>query len=300
MSDDLFSQDIVIDNQSNICVVTFHGLAANPFDMKRLAEEICYLGVDVRVPLLPSHGLNSDELAKVQNIEEIFDWGSDYLQKTKAEYDAIIVMGFSLGVGVALVASDKTKIPDAYVLMAAAGKYSILIKILFILFRFLKIKKIPMSYKKRAEIAGWSEDYLNWRNKNFSYAPFHLMYQGYKSTKRYFQRLKLIDKPIMIVNGTKDNIIGKGAIRFYFDRISSKTKVGLRIRGATHSIFASGCKNEIVEEIRNFVKLVVDSLNNKEELHEGIECITMKTYRKVDKGDAVFACEEEDIEFFEN
>ena len=299
MSENQYSKDIIIENDSNICVIIFHGLAANPYDMKNLANQIATLNVDVRVPLLPFHGKNSDELAKVQNIEEIFTWGTQYLEKTKKDYPIVIVMGFSLGVGVTLVATDKTKIPDALVLMSAAGRYSLLIKILFVLFRFLKITKIPMSYEKRAKIAGWSKTYLDWRNTNFSYAPFHLMYQGYKSTKHYFSRLKLIDEPIMIVNGTKDAIVGRGAIRYYFDRISSSKKVGLKIKGATHSIFASGCNNEIVAEIRDFIALVLESEKNQKELKKGTECITLKTYKRRSKGETSFACVMEDVQYIE-
>ena len=103
----------------------------------------------------------------------------------------------------------------------------------------------------------------------------------------------------MIVNGTEDIIVGKGAIKFYFDRISSKTKVGLKIKGATHSIFSFGCNNEIVAEIKDFVALILESKENQKELKEITECITLKTYKRKTKGETSFACVLEDVQFFD-
>ena len=79
MVDKEFSQNIDINNGSNVCVFLFHGLSATPYELKTWAEKIAELKADVKVPLLPYHGVDSDLLCSVDSADEFYEWGSRHL-----------------------------------------------------------------------------------------------------------------------------------------------------------------------------------------------------------------------------
>ncbi len=99
MDDKEFSQDIDINNGSNVCILLFHGLSATPYELKVWANRIAELKVDVQVPLLPYHGVDSTLLCSVDSADEYYDWGRDYIETLKKKYQTIIGLGISLGAG---------------------------------------------------------------------------------------------------------------------------------------------------------------------------------------------------------
>ncbi|MHA2309217.1 MAG: hypothetical protein ACXABJ_08065, partial [Candidatus Heimdallarchaeaceae archaeon] len=94
-----FSKDITISNGSDTCVFLFHGLSATPFELKAWAEKIAELGVDVKAPLLPYHGVNSALLCSVESADVFYDFGRNYIEELKEKYQTVIGLGISLGGG---------------------------------------------------------------------------------------------------------------------------------------------------------------------------------------------------------
>ncbi|MCK4844588.1 MAG: hypothetical protein KAS95_02840, partial [Candidatus Heimdallarchaeota archaeon] len=98
----VFSRNIEYKSDSSTCVLIFHGLSSTPYDMQEMAEEIHQLGVSVLVPLLPYHGINYQEINGIDDSEAVYRWGFDLIEALKQEFEKLLIIGFSYGVGITL------------------------------------------------------------------------------------------------------------------------------------------------------------------------------------------------------
>ncbi len=90
-----------------IGVLLSHGFTGSPVSMRPWGEHLGNLGYGVRVPLLPGHGTRWQDL----NTKRFADW-SDALTRAfdelRAEHDAVVVGGLSMGGALALrLAADR-------------------------------------------------------------------------------------------------------------------------------------------------------------------------------------------------
>ncbi|MDP3275963.1 MAG: alpha/beta fold hydrolase [Deltaproteobacteria bacterium] len=86
-------------------IVMFHGFTGTPWDLEPIAQRLAQEGHAVHVPLLRGHGTHVGELAHVR----WSDWLTDALttiDEALVSHDHVIVLGFSLGSLLALVAGQ--------------------------------------------------------------------------------------------------------------------------------------------------------------------------------------------------
>lgn len=90
-----------------IGVLLSHGFTGSPVSMRPWGEHLAAQGYGVAVPLLPGHGTTWQDL----NQKTWADWSAaldEAFVKLRAEHDAVVVGGLSMGGGLALrVAADR-------------------------------------------------------------------------------------------------------------------------------------------------------------------------------------------------
>ncbi|MDP6439520.1 MAG: alpha/beta fold hydrolase [Candidatus Brocadiia bacterium] len=100
--------------RDRVCVL-LHGFPSTPADFGDLPAALDEAGWDVWAPLLPGFGTDAGDLAQV-SAEEIVAGAGHELDRMRASYRRVVLLGFSMGGAVALVLSERSP-PDALVLV---------------------------------------------------------------------------------------------------------------------------------------------------------------------------------------
>ncbi|MHA1516676.1 MAG: alpha/beta hydrolase [Candidatus Heimdallarchaeaceae archaeon] len=262
MAENKYSQDIAINNGSNVCVFLFHGLSATPYELKTWAEKIAELEVDVKVPLLPFHGVDSTLLCSVESADEFYEWGRNYIKTLKSKYQTVIGLGISLGAGTIFdFLVNKGGDLDAAILLGTGGFASKELGLLTWLVRIFNLKTMKNPFINEFDKLLVPLEYYNWKMKNFPKVPVKMLMNAlYKQKKEGLsKKFGRIHCPIMLVNGTSGLLTDRKSIEQYFKDIPAKKKYGLIVEGATHTVHKSKFNKKILAHILEFITGVLES-----------------------------------------
>ena len=271
MIDEEFSKDIVIDNGSDVCVFLFHGLSATPFELKAWAEKISHLGVDVKAPLLPNHGVDSSLLCSVESADVFYDFGKNYIETLKKKYQLVIGLGISLGAGTIFdYLGNKGGNLDAVILLATGVLAAKELSLLYWLVRIFNLKEMRNPFTNEYEESLFPLEYFNWKIKNFPKVPVKMLLKTIYEQKKdgISEKLGNINCPIMIVNGTRGLLTNRKSVEQFFEIIPAKKKYGLIVDGATHTVHKSKYNEQILEHIITFITEVIESKTTEKEIDE--------------------------------
>ncbi len=267
MVDKEFSQNIDINNGSNVCVFLFHGLSATPYELKTWAEKIAELKVDVKVPLLPYHGVDSDLLCSVDSADEFYEWGRNYIENLKSKYQTVIGLGISLGAGTIFdFLVNKGGNLDAAILLGTGGFAAKELGLLTWLVRIFNLKTMKNPFINEFDKLLVPLEYYNWKMKNFPKVPVKMLMNAlYKQKKEGLsQKFGRIHCSLMLVNGTSGLLTDRKSITQYFKDIPAKNKYGLLVEGATHTVHKSKFNEQILEHIIKFIAEILESKGTTE------------------------------------
>lgn len=277
MNESDFSEDIEISNKSDICVFLFHGLSATPFELKAWAERIAELSVDVKAPLLPYHGVNSELLCSVESADVFYDFGRDYIEDLKKKYKTVIGFGISLGGGTIFdYIVNKGGTLDAAIMLGTGGFAAKELGLLVWLVRIFNLKAIRNPFINEFDKTLVPLEYFSWKMENFPKVPVKMLMKALYKQKRegIVQKLGRITCPVMLVNGTKGLLTNRKSIDQYFKIIPTKRKYGLLVEGGTHTVHKSKFNEQILQHVLNFISEIIKSIEDKKEL-EGQEIIIL-------------------------
>lgn len=262
MSENEYSKDIFISNDSDTCVFLLHGLSATPFELRDWAEQIASaLKVDVKVPLLPLHGINSELLCSVKDADVFYDYGFEYINNLKKEYTTVIGFGISLGGGILFdYLVNKGENLDGVIMLGSGGFVAWELGLLVWLVRIFNIKAMrnPLINKYDRLILG--DEYFNWKMEKFPKVPVKMLMKAlYKQKKEGLdEKLERIKCPIMLINGTAGILTERSSVEQYFRVIKSDWKYGLVVEGASHTVHKSKFNAEILEHMIGFIGDLLD------------------------------------------
>ena len=273
-----FSKDIFIDNESTTCVFLFHGLSGTPFELKGWVEGIAELGVDVRAPLLPYHGVDSTLVCSVKSADEFYEFGKKYIEDLKKKYTIVIGLGISLGGGTIFdYIVNKGGDLDAAIMLGTGGFAAWELGMLVWLVRIFNLKKMRNPFINEYDRLLVPEEYFNWKMENFPKVPVKtLMNALYKQKKEGIaEKLGRIQCPIMLINGTSSLLTNRKSVAKYFEIIPAKKKYGLVVEGATHTVHKSKFNKDILDHIIKFISEILESIATNREL-EGKEIVILR------------------------
>ncbi|OLS13684.1 MAG: dienelactone hydrolase family protein [Promethearchaeota archaeon CR_4] len=255
-----FDQSVNIDNHSQICVLILHGYADTPYEFKHVAEEIATLGVDVHVPVLPHHGINSEELAKT-NRGEIWTWLMHQIIELRQHYAKLILVGQSLGAGAAITAVTNGAKVDGLVVAAANSMPSTKVSVIMHLARFIHFKSFKTRYSFLQKI-GFDPAYVAWKQAHFPRISLSVFQESLDELNDYVKNTYRINVPIMIIHGAKDYAMKvEKTSTFYFNNVSSAKKVTVIVEDTGHAVFFSPYFAILIKHVKSFLKDIVDHSN---------------------------------------
>lgn len=225
-------------------VLLIHGFAGGTYDMESIAWRLqrCLL-LDVYEFTLPGHGYKAKKLATYK------EWikAADERIKTliKFGYSDIYVVGHSMGGVIACAMASKYKEIKKVVLAAPAFKYI--------------AERENFDLKKANSIINdYGFEELTYRF--FSKLPPTAMFEFVELVKKYQNTPKNVNVPILILQGTKDNVVPVTSSEYVFDSVQSKEKCLIYLTRTTHEVFSGPQKGTANIKIEKFL------------LHGKIEC----------------------------
>lgn len=247
-----YAKNIEYNNNSNTCVLIFHGFASTPYDMKNLAKTMSEQGYDVYVPLLPYHGQTYLQLLEF-NLTEIFEWGKEKIAQKRSEYKTLIIIGVSIGSAMMYVSEISDPSADILIGLSTGGVFSFGLRLFSFISRVIKIKFLPYSPIKDLELKYLDQGFLNWKKTNFEKMPMNLFVQAVRRSKYLNRKAKQITKPLLIINGSKDPATSKKATPYFINDAQNKIKLGVTVKGAGHLLLNTKYHEIVTEEILNFI-----------------------------------------------
>ena len=252
-----FGQGIEIASGSSTCVLVLHGYSDTPYEFKHVAEAIASTGVDVMVPVLPHHGVDSIELLKA-NRAETWQWLDGEIARLKQRYENVILVGQSMGAGAAITAATSGAPIDGMVVAAVNGVPSTKVRFLMHLARALHVT----SFKARHSFLrgmGFDPAYVAWKQARFPTISLHVFLEAFDELDDYIKDTSRIRVPIMVIHGARDFATKvQETSDFYFNNVGSTKKFTIIIEGTGHAAFFTPRFDALMKHVKGFIQDIRD------------------------------------------
>ncbi len=252
-----YGNNISITNGSRVCVLVLHGYSDTPYELKRVAEAIATIGVDVVVPVLPHHGVDSDELLKA-NRAETWRWILEEVARLKQHYEKIVLVGQSLGAGAAITAAAGGAPVDAIIIAAANEAPSNKVRFAMGLARAFHVTSFKARHAFLRRI-GFDPAYVAWKQEHFPRISLHVFIESLDDIARHPLDVSRINVPIMVIHGAKDFATKVQVSSDYlFNNVRSTKKVTIIVNDTGHAVFFSPYFDSLLRHVKDFIQDVVD------------------------------------------
>jgi len=241
----LFLREWAPSKASNTAILIFHGITAYSGPYKMIGNALSKIGYAVYGLDLRGHGLSEGIRGDYPSKEQLINDLGETITFLKKKYPFLIILGHSLGVLTALIASNfyLDQINGLILLSAARetrpGIYKklSLLKKLKILFSSIIIPKKPIISYYRDGMTGLDDPLFNFK--------YTLRFM------RIFDAKKLsfpenLNVPVILGVGENDEIFTVESARSLFDEIPSNNKKFIVLPGAKHAEFPESSWYELI------------------------------------------------------
>ena len=233
------------ENPSKIAILILHGITAYSGPYETIGIPLSKIGYTVYGLDLRGHGLSDGIRGDYPSNERLVKDLGETLLFLKEKHPTLIILGHSLGVFTALIASNfYLKEISGLILISAAkeakpgvyNKMAISTKLKILLSSIIKPSKPIISYY-RDGMTGLNDPLYNFKYtlrfmKNFT-----------------MKKMIIPDKfeiPIALAIGEHDEIFSVESARSFFDEIPSENKRFIVLPGAKHAEFPEGSWSELI------------------------------------------------------
>lgn len=230
-----------------IGVLVSHGFTGSPYSMRAWADSLAERGYAVELPLLPGHGTRWQDLNKVG----WQDWVaalSSTLDKLRAENDAVVLCGLSLGGALVLrLAADNPDVAGVVLVNPAVNTTRKDVLALPLL-RWLvpSFPGIVNDIKKQGvDEHGYTKTPLK--------AAYSMMWHGWKPLR---QDLARITAPILYFKSEIDNVVDPTSLDIIRSSVSSRDFTERRLADSYHVATLDNDAETIFEESAEFIDRV--------------------------------------------
>jgi len=234
--------------KSKICCLLLHGYTSTPQEFNLLAEYLVKKNISVYAPLIKGHGTDPIDLANT-NYKDWMKSAEDALIKVEKEYDNIFIIGNSLGGNLAFLLKNDKKIKGIISLGTPIFfRFGLTIR-LFFPFMYL-FKDFQKKYYTE-EIKKVIEDN---KKVHYDYYPLNTIFSVLKVMKMTKRILFKIDKPVLIMQSSKDITLSNSNALYLFNNIRSNKKKLVFIPDSYHVFIIDKYKKMAFDEIYDFIK----------------------------------------------
>ena len=221
-------------------ILVIHGFGGGVYDEEYLTNRLELIkNYDVYTFTLPGHDgikANMTEEKWIEKTEEMIK----FLINNK--YKTIYVIGHSMGGVLATRLASKYKEIKKLVLLAAA-------------FRYLEFKEEKLDViKSITKLPTLAKEYKDEFVSRLQRMPLSSLKEFMNTIRHNEDALKKIYIKTLIIQGTSDNVVPQETADFIYDLIPTKEKEVLMCAGVNHDIFKNKKKEQITNEIIEFLK----------------------------------------------
>ena len=221
-------------------ILVIHGFGGGVYDEEYLTNRLELIkNYDVYTFTLPGHDgikANMTEEKWIEKTEEMIK----FLINNK--YKTIYVIGHSMGGVLATRLASKYKEIKKLVLLAAA-------------FIYLEFKEEKLDViKSITKLPTLAKEYKDEFVSRLQRMPLSSLKEFMNTIRHNEDALKKIYIKTLIIQGTSDNVVPQETADFIYDLIPTKEKEVLMCAGVNHDIFRSNKKEQITNEIIEFLK----------------------------------------------
>jgi len=209
----------------HVGVLLVHGFTGSPASMRPWGEFLHSKGYTVRVPLLPGHGTQPEDLNKVkwQEWPAKVDFELSELRKT---CDVVFLVGLSMGGGTVLnvAASIDNEIAGLILVNPMIHVKGVPVELAFFLSRFQKMRTSVGDDIKRPGITEWGYDAL----------PTRGVYQLLKMLRITRGNLGKITVPVQLFHSVDDHTLPVTNTEIILSEIGSTNKSRIELVNSYH------------------------------------------------------------------
>ena len=210
---------------AHVGVLLVHGFTGSPASMRPWGEFLHSKGYTVRVPLLPGHGTEPEDLNKVKWQE----WPAKVefeLSELRKTCDVIFLVGLSMGGGTVLnvAASINNEIAGLILVNPMIHIKGIPAELAFLISRFQKMRTSVGDDIKRPGITEWGYDAL----------PTRGIYQLLKMLRITRANLGKITVPVQLFHSVDDHTLPVTNTEIILSEIGSSNKSRIELVNSYH------------------------------------------------------------------
>ena len=210
---------------ATIGVLLVHGFTGSPASMRPWGEFLHSKGYTVRVPLLPGHGTEPEQLNKVKWQE----WPAKVefeLSELRKNCDHIFLVGLSMGGGTVLnvAASHNETLRGLILVNPMIHVKGVPVELAFFLSRLQKMRTSVGDDIKRPGVTEWGYDAL----------PTRGVYQLLKMLRITRRNLKNVTVPVQLFHSVEDHTLPVTNTEIILDEIGSTKKTRIELVNSYH------------------------------------------------------------------
>lgn len=210
---------------AHIGIVLVHGFTGSPASMRPWGEFLHSKGYTVRVPLLPGHGTQPEDLNKVKWQE----WPAKVefeLSQLKKSCDVVFLIGLSMGGGTVLnvAASHNEEFAGLILVNPMIHVKGVPVELAYFLSRFQKMRSSVGDDIKRPGVTEWGYDAL----------PTRGIYQLLKMLRITRRNLKNITIPVQLFHSVEDHTLPVTNTEIILSEIGSSNKTRIELVNSYH------------------------------------------------------------------
>jgi esterase/lipase len=232
-------------------IVLVHGYMAAPLEVRNMAEYLCRKGYAVYAVRLRGHGTSPVDLA-ARTWQEWCASIESGCAIVRTLTDNLIVGGFSLGAGLALLTAGtkRREIRAAFAidaplhLRSSAARLAPSIVKVNALLKHLPWKRLRWEYVEN--------DPEN-RHINYFSNPVAGMAQLEEAMRRMFDVLKDITAPTLILQGSRDPVVHFDSAASIFEKVGASDKVLTVIERDRHGIINGPGSEDVFDHVHHFL-----------------------------------------------
>ncbi len=230
---------------ADVAVLFLHGITGSPAAWRPLARAIASEGYAVRVPLLPGHGTNWQQLNS-SRWEDWRDSAAAELESLAERYSSVVVVGLSMGGALALDIAASDAPVGGLVLVNPALRIDSAVAPLLPVLKYA-VRSVTAIGN---DIARPGED-----EHAYPRTPLRAVASLQRGQRRLLQRLWKVRVPTTVCVSAGDHVVGPWSLRQLRARLRCPLKV-VTLRSSYHVATLDYDDHLILQEIRNMCERV--------------------------------------------
>jgi len=223
--------------ESKIGCFIIHGFGGSLEEINQLKEYLNAIGIKTVCPILKGHGKSSRDLKGVKYSEWISSAEEEFI-KLGSECDKIYLAGFSMGGLISINIAIKHEVQGIIFMNTPVYHWD--------------IKRITINIMN--DIQNRNSEYIKFYLKAIIAFPIEALYNFKSILIKTKPLINSIDCPIFIAQALKDDTVHKKSAEYIFKNISSEKKLIKYYKNSNHIICQSPDKEELFDDIREFVQ----------------------------------------------